>query len=106
VSSQPNLPTCSIPNISLKLVPSGNISRSMPEDQGIRQHHAGFTKGRLPNGQEDRRPGHRAVEGALPEGANSKKFSTTHRIVTPIPTVYNADTLGIRPDLIKRPISS
>ncbi|MFX9181008.1 hypothetical protein ABTN76_19855, partial [Acinetobacter baumannii] len=26
--------------------------------------------------------------------------------VTLIPTVYNADTLGIRPDLIKRPISS
>ena len=26
--------------------------------------------------------------------------------MTLIPTVYNADTLGIRPDLIKRPISS
>src|SRR6202030_3269343 len=26
--------------------------------------------------------------------------------ITLIPTVYNADTLGIRPDLIKRPISS
>jgi ABC-type Fe3+ transport system substrate-binding protein len=26
--------------------------------------------------------------------------------MTLIPTTYNADTLGIRPDLIKRPISS
>ena len=26
--------------------------------------------------------------------------------MTLIPTVYNADTLGIRPDLIKRPINS
>ena len=26
--------------------------------------------------------------------------------MTVIPTVYNADTLGIRPDLIKRPIES
>ena len=26
--------------------------------------------------------------------------------MTLIPTVYNADTLGIRPDLIKRPIES
>ena len=25
---------------------------------------------------------------------------------TMVPTIYNADTLGIRPDLIKRPISS
>ena len=24
--------------------------------------------------------------------------------LTAIPTIYNADTLGIRPDLIKRPI--
>src|SRR6202008_4580511 len=41
------------------------------------------------------------------EGPRSKKFSTTPtEFVTLIPTVYNADTLGIRPDLIKRPIES
>src|SRR6202043_2028668 len=41
------------------------------------------------------------------EGANSKNFSATPtEFITLIPTVYNADTLGIRPDLIKRPISS
>ncbi len=41
------------------------------------------------------------------EGANSTKFATAPTdFVTLIPTVYNADTLGIRPDLIKRPISS
>jgi putative spermidine/putrescine transport system substrate-binding protein len=41
------------------------------------------------------------------EGENSTKFSATPtEWVTLIPTVYNADTLGIRPDLIKRPISS
>jgi spermidine/putrescine-binding protein len=40
-------------------------------------------------------------------GEKSKTFAsgpTQHMSV--IPTVYNADTLGIRPDLIKRPISS
>ena len=37
----------------------------------------------------------------------AKEFSTTPtQFMTLIPTVYNADTLGIRPDLIKRPISS
>ena len=39
--------------------------------------------------------------------ATAKTFSSTPtQFMTLIPTVYNADTLGIRPDLIKRPISS
>ena len=38
---------------------------------------------------------------------DSKVFSATPtQFMTLIPTVYNADTLGIRPDLIKRPIES
>ena len=41
------------------------------------------------------------------EKADSKTFSATPTpFMTLIPTVYNADTLGIRPDLIKRPIDS
>jgi putative spermidine/putrescine transport system substrate-binding protein len=41
------------------------------------------------------------------EKENSKTFSATPtQYMTLIPTVYNADTLGIRPDLIKRPIES
>ena len=39
--------------------------------------------------------------------ADSKTFSAEPtQFMTLIPTVYNADTLGIRPDLIKRPIES
>ena len=38
---------------------------------------------------------------------DAKTFaSTPTQFMTLIPTVYNADTLGIRPDLIKRPIES
>ena len=38
---------------------------------------------------------------------DAKTFSAEPtRFMTLIPTVYNADTLGIRPDLIKRPIES
>ena len=38
---------------------------------------------------------------------DSKAFATAPtQYMTLIPTVYNADTLGIRPDLIKRPIES
>jgi len=41
------------------------------------------------------------------DGPTSTKFaSSPTQWITLIPTVYNADTLGIRPDLIKRPISS
>jgi len=41
------------------------------------------------------------------EGRNSRTFSAPESgWMTLIPTIYNADTLGIRPDLIKRPISS
>ncbi len=41
------------------------------------------------------------------EGEKSKKFATAPtQFMSLIPTVYNADTLGIRPDLIKRPIES
>src|SRR6478736_10518374 len=41
------------------------------------------------------------------EGEKSKTFAKTPtQFMSLIPTVYNADTLGIRPDLIKRPIES
>ncbi len=41
------------------------------------------------------------------EGPGSKKFADYESgWMTLIPTIYNADTLGIRPDLIKRPIES
>ncbi|RCK39368.1 ABC transporter substrate-binding protein [Thalassospira xiamenensis] len=41
------------------------------------------------------------------EGADSVEFaSAPTQWMTLVPTIYNADTLGIRPDLIERPINS
>ncbi len=41
------------------------------------------------------------------EGPGSKRFADKETgWMTLIPTIYNADTLGIRPDLIKRPINT
>ncbi|MBY6090255.1 ABC transporter substrate-binding protein [Pseudooceanicola sp. 502str34] len=41
------------------------------------------------------------------EGPDSTTFATEEtQWMTLIPTIYNADTLGIRPDLIKRPIDT
>ena len=66
-----------------------------------------FTKGQLPNGKKISGQGTAPWKVLYLESANSKKFSATPtEFVTLIPTIYNADTLGIRPDLIKRPIGS
>lgn len=41
------------------------------------------------------------------DGKDSRKFASKETgWMTLIPTIYNADTLGIRPDLIKRPINT
>ena len=91
-----------------KLVPSGNIfaldARKIKEFDNITPV---FTKGQLPNGKKIGDQGTAPWKVLYLESANSKTFSKTPtEFVTLIPTVYNADTLGIRPDLIKRPIES
>src|SRR5271155_624866 len=91
-----------------KLIPSGNIlaldAKKIKEFDNITPV---FTKGQLPNGKKIGDQGTAPWKVLYLEGANSKKFSATPtEFVTLIPTVYNADTLGIRPDLIKRPITS
>ena len=61
-----------------KLTPTSKIA------QGTALHTVGFT-----------------------DGPNSKKFSNSQTDwFTMVPTIYNADTLGIRPDIIGRPIES
>src|SRR6201995_3443946 len=91
-----------------KLVPSGNIlaldAKKIKEFDNITPV---FTKGQLPNGKKIGAQGTAPWKVLYLEGANSKTFSKTPtEFVTLIPTVSNADTLGLRPDLIKRPISS
>ena len=91
-----------------KLVPSGNIlaldAKKIKEFDNITPV---FTKGQLPSGKKVGDQGTAPWKVLYLEGANSKTFSPTPtEFVTLIPTVYNADTLGIRPDIIKRPIKS
>jgi putative spermidine/putrescine transport system substrate-binding protein len=89
-----------------KLVPSGNIlpmdAKKIKEFDNITPV---FTKGQLPNGKVIGDQGTAPKKVMFLESEHSTKFSPTPtEWVTLIPTVYNADTLGIRPDLIKRPI--
>ena len=91
-----------------KLVPSGNIlplnARKIKEFNNITPV---FTKGELPNGKKIGGQGTAPWKVLYLDGEKSTKFATKATdFVTLIPTVYNADTLGIRPDLIKRPINS
>ncbi len=91
-----------------KLVPSGNIlamdAKKIKEFDNITPV---FTKGQLPNGKVIGDQGTAPKKVMFLEGQHSTKFSTAPtEWVTLIPTTYNADTLGIRPDLIKRPINS
>ena len=91
-----------------KIVPSGNlrgmdVSKVKDYDKIVPI----FTKGELPDGNKISRIGTAPIKVSYLTGATSDKFAKEPTgFMTLIPTVYNADTLGIRPDLIKRPISS
>jgi putative spermidine/putrescine transport system substrate-binding protein len=64
-----------------------------------------FTKGEYPDGRPVSRQGISPYEVQYLEQPNGKTFAQgLTRWATLIPTLYNADTLGLRPDLVKRPI--
>jgi putative spermidine/putrescine transport system substrate-binding protein len=66
-----------------------------------------FSKGEYPDGKKVSNQGVLPFEVQYIEKPGDKKFATKPTdYITGIPTVYNADTLGIRPDLVKRKIDS
>ena len=91
-----------------KLVPSGNLlAMDGSKIKNYDKITPVFTKGALPSGKVIGDQGTAPKKVMFLEGENSTKFATTAtQWATLIPTVYNADTLGIRPDLIKRPIAN
>ena len=91
-----------------KLIPSGNLlgidAKKIKNADNITPV---FTKGELPNGKKIGDQGTAPKKVFWLEGGAGTKFaSSPSGFITLIPTTYNADTLGIRPDLIKRPIES
>jgi putative spermidine/putrescine transport system substrate-binding protein len=90
-----------------KLIPSGNLlgmdARRIKYADKITPV---FTKGQVA-GKTIGDQGTAPKKVFYLERPTSTKFAASPtQWITLIPTVYNADTLGIRPDLIKRPISS
>lgn len=66
-----------------------------------------FSKGEYPDGRKVSTQGILPFEVQYVEKPGDKKFAAKPTdYITGIPTVYNADTLGIRPDLAKRKIES
>ena len=64
-----------------------------------------FTKGQYPDGREVSRQGINPYEVQYVEGPDAREFHDGPTgFATAIPTVYNADTLGIRPDLLGREV--
>ena len=90
-----------------KLVPSGSLlgmdTKRIKEWDNV---VTAFTEGKV-GGKTIGDQGTAPKKVLYLKGATSKEFSSEpSRYVTLIPTVYNADTLGIRPDLINRPINT
>jgi putative spermidine/putrescine transport system substrate-binding protein len=91
-----------------KLIPSGNLlGMDAKKIKNADKITPIFTDGKLPSGKVIGAQGTAPKKVFWLEGPKSQKFaSNPSGYITLIPTVYNADTLGIRPDLIKRPIES
>lgn len=90
-----------------KFVPTGNLmgmdAKRIKEFDNITTV---FTKGEI-DGKPIGGQGTAPWKVLYLEANKSKAFSATPtEWISLIPTTYNADTLGIRPDLIKRPIES
>jgi putative spermidine/putrescine transport system substrate-binding protein len=93
--------------ICKKVWPTGNLqAMDTSQDQELRQDRR-----HLPQRQADARKRNRAGHGAA--HGRLRRRQGRHRLrdnetgwMTLIPTIYNADTLGIRPDLIGRPINN
>jgi putative spermidine/putrescine transport system substrate-binding protein len=91
-----------------KLIPSGNLlAMDGKKIKNFDKITPVFSKGELPSGKKIGDQGTAPKKVMFLEGQNSGKFAKSPtQWATLIPTVYNADTLGIRPDLIKRPIGN
>ncbi|MEQ9123213.1 MAG: twin-arginine translocation signal domain-containing protein, partial [Alphaproteobacteria bacterium] len=91
-----------------KIVPSGNLrGMDMTKIKNYDKIVPIFTKGELPDGKKVALEGISPIKVSYLTGEKSTEFAASPtQWMTLIPTVYNADTLGIRPDLIKRPSGS
>jgi putative spermidine/putrescine transport system substrate-binding protein len=89
-----------------KIIPTGNLrGMDVKRIANYEKIVPIFTKGSLPDGKPVARQGTAPIKVSyLPDDSAKTFASEPTQWMTLIPTVYNADTLGLRPDLIPRPI--
>jgi putative spermidine/putrescine transport system substrate-binding protein len=108
--SQPNtIDINDLPTTSLYYLMGRNILQAVPLnkykywDKTVPM----FTKGEYPDGRKISTQGSSPIKIQYATSKDVKKFATEPtEWLTCLPTLYNADTLGIRPDLIGRPVHS
>ena len=108
--SQPNtIDINDIPTTSLYYLLGRNVLQAIPLskykhwDKTVPM----FTKGEYPDGRKLSAQGSSPIKVQYATSKDVKKFATEPtEWLTCLPTLYNADTLGIRPDLIGRPVHS
>jgi len=90
-----------------KIVPTGNLKGiDTKRIKNASKITSVFTEGKV-GGKTIGDQGTAPKKVIFLEGEKSKVFAKSPtQFMSLIPTTYNADTLGIRPDLIKRPINS
>jgi len=90
-----------------KIVPSGNLQPMDTKKIKLFDKIVPiFTKGEMPNGKKVAVQGTAPIKVSYLPGKDAKSFSKTPtQWFTLVPTIYNADTLGIRPDLVSEPIT-
>jgi putative spermidine/putrescine transport system substrate-binding protein len=90
-----------------KIVPSGNLQPMDTKKIKLFDKIVPiFTKGEMPNGKKVALQGTAPIKVSYVTGKDAKAFSKTPtQWFNLVPTIYNADTLGIRPDLVAEPIT-
>jgi putative spermidine/putrescine transport system substrate-binding protein len=91
-----------------KIIPTGNV---LGMDTSKIKYYDDivpiFTEGRMPDGSKVSTEGTAPFEVSYLKEQGGKEFADgATQFMTAIPTVYNADTLGIRPDLIDQEVTS
>lgn len=91
-----------------KMVPTGNIQpMDVKRIERFDQIVPIFTTGRMPDGKKISDLGSAPRTISFLTGQDSTEFASEPTDwFTVIPTIYNADTLGIRPDLVSKPVES
>ncbi len=90
-----------------KIVPSGNLQPMDTKKLKLFDKIVPiFTKGEMPNGKKVATQGTAPIKVSYLTGKDAKTFSATPtQWFNLVPTIYNADTLGIRPDLVSESIT-